>query len=125
MNPGDPDVSNRFHRVTHHLGGDARFFENGKIACPGADDGNCALAVHRTIAPNTHCPGFGKVLCFRRDALYALRHLRSRSGQKEVARFCQKRARDLFHLVYRLAHPENHFRHAVAESPVVVYLCKS
>src|SRR6185437_14379484 len=47
------------------------------------------------------------------------------SGQKEVARFCQKRARDLFHLVYRLAHPKNHFRHAVAESPVVVYLCKS
>src|SRR6185437_14379483 len=62
MNPGDPDVSNRFHRVTHHLGGDARFFENRKIACPGADDGDCALAVHRTIAPNTHCPGFGKVL---------------------------------------------------------------
>jgi hypothetical protein len=54
MDTGDADIRYGVDLVSHHLGGDACFFGDRKVASAGARHRDQTFSHDASIAPNTH-----------------------------------------------------------------------
>jgi hypothetical protein len=114
-----------FDIVAHNLGRDHGFFRDRNIAGAGRNHSNDSLAVAGAVALQDYRAG--KLAIF--DGADFLSHRRKlllvgARGQDVAPMLCQTRE-DARYLRWSLAFSKDHFRHAGAQSPVVVDFCES
>lgn len=122
MEAGDADIGYGDDIVTHKFGGEAGFFGNREVGGAGADDEDLALADHFDFALEDEeaaervVDGFGQFFLDGACGLFG------DTGGEDVVALGGNAFGNSGNLRGSLALSENHFRHAMAEGTVVVYL---